>query len=261
MLGHHDSGPMKLDADIRQSSTGGPSRVTYDTVDVFGMYQKKPDREGLLFDHLPAGSLVHVLAANGNLRFDDCGAARFLLAQSFEGTVTVSGKGKQRDGLIGFEFRLETLVEPSVQVRDNQSLVMSDFYLEQAQRHLVLEGGADDPPGRVTITGPKIHTETQYPLLEAHGYHGQVYLGDDQYYVAPKEPRFVTTGELPLLLTLAGNFWYNVTPRFELAPSTTLVLVANAGPADQGVEHLEGLVAATDDLRRLGGLDAEVNGR
>lgn len=264
MIGHHDGGKADLSADIHQTSTGVPSKATYDGVYVFGMYQKKPGQQGLLFDHLGPHCLVIGRHTNGNLRFESCGRAQFLFSQSFEGTVSVSGVEPVRDGLIGFEFRLATIVAPSVDVRDSQSLVMSDFYAEQMERHLVLSGRPGDPPGRVTITGAKIHTSTQLPLVEVNGYRGQLFLGSNQFYCEPKEPRFVTAGDRPFELILAGNFLYQVKPKFELAESATLTIVGNSAVGvplvDVGADKLGGTAAALNDLRRLGKLDAKVNG-
>jgi hypothetical protein len=119
-------------------------------------------------------------------------------------------------------MRLATITDPTVHVRDNQSLVMSDFYVEQSDRHLLLEGKPDDPPGHVTIQGAKIHLNTEQPVLESQGFHGRVYLGNDQLYVEPKQPKFVTAGDTPLELVLSGFFLYNVVPQFTLSPATKL---------------------------------------
>ena len=37
----------------------------------------------------------------------------------------------REDGLIGFLTRLATICKPALRVRDNRSVVMSDFYSEQ----------------------------------------------------------------------------------------------------------------------------------
>ena len=264
MVGHHDLGPVTCEADIRQTSAGGKSTITYDGVYAYGMYQKKPGKQGILFDNLPAGAVVHGIHTEGNLRFRNCARAKFLFGTSYEGTISVEGTGKLRDGFLGFMMRLETGVNPTVHIRDNQSLVMSDFYIEQSDRHLLLEGNPGDPPGRVTITGPKIHLNLDQPILEANGYSGQVYLGQDQFYINPKQPKFITTGAGALELILAGHFLYDAVPQFELSPATHLTLMANrGGPANQGLERPEamrGIVAALDDLRRLGKVDLEVGG-
>ncbi len=262
-IGHHDAGPYQTAADIRQTSTGGPSRCNYDYVFAYGMYQKQPDRQGILFQNLSPGSVVYALHTQGNLRFDDSASARFLFANSYEGTVSVQGRRREREGILGFMMRLATLSDPTVHVRDNQSLVMSDFYVEQADRHLLLEGEPELPPGAVTVQGAKIHLNVDQPILEARGYHGRVYLGQNQLYINPKEPRFVTTGEGALELALCGLFLYDVTPRFELGPGTRLMLAANQGLDNAGVERPEGhqaIAAALDDLRRLGQLDHQING-
>lgn len=268
-IGHHDLGPIKCLADIRQSSTGGPSSICYDAVWAYGMYQKQPDKQGILFENLSPQSVVRGPHVQGNLRFRDCAQAKFLFAQSYEGTVSVEGKSPKRDGLLGFMFRLTTIVNPSVWLRDNQSIVMSDLYAEQSDSYLRLQGAPADPPGHATITGPKIHLNTQEPVLQADGYSGRVLLGMDQFYLEPKTERFVTTGDTPLQLTLMGNLWYNTTADLKLSPATKLVCLANAPfgegqpPKDAGLDQPGALAAisqALDDLRRLGYLDHQVNG-
>jgi hypothetical protein len=141
---------------------------------------------------------------------------------------------------------------------------MSDFYVEQSDRHLLIEGKPGDPPGHVTIQGAKIHTFTQEPLVEIHDYTGRVFLGPNQFYVEPKEPRIIATGAGLSELILAGHFLYNVTPKFELSPDVHLTLMENQGLADAGLERPEALQAAAqalDDLRRLGEVDQEISGR
>ncbi|MEI6503230.1 MAG: glycosyl hydrolase family 28-related protein, partial [Armatimonadota bacterium] len=269
VVGHHDLGPIKCLADIRQTSTGGPSRICYDGVWAFGMYQKKPDQQGILFDKLSAQSLVHGIHVQGNLRFRDSAQAKFLFAQSYEGTVSVEGKSPKRDGLLGFMFRLTTIVSPSVWLRDNQSIVMSDLYAEQSDSYLRFEGAPGDPPGYATITGAKIHLNTAEPILQSSNWGGRFFLGLDQFYLEPKVEQFLTTGDKPLQLTLAGTLWYNTNPDWKLSPATKLVCLANVPfgngqpPKDQGLDQPDALQAAgqaLDDLRRLGYLDHQVNG-
>ena len=49
MVGSHDAGAMTNSADIHQFGSANASRMTYDGVYVFGMYQKSPFRKGFLF--------------------------------------------------------------------------------------------------------------------------------------------------------------------------------------------------------------------
>ena len=140
--------------------TARPSRVTYDGVYVFGMYQKQPLRKGLLFTKLGENDVVIMPHVQGNLHFVNCGRATVLANCSYEGSVVVEGKDKARDGLLGFQTRLATIVTHGLYLRHNHSIVMSDFYVEQADNGYLFEGAADDPPGRATLTGAKFHSFT-----------------------------------------------------------------------------------------------------
>ena len=257
-IGHHDFGPMSHGADLRITSLyDSPCRVILDEVYAYGMYQKAPDTHGIHFVELPAGSVVHAVHVQGNLRITDSARATLLFRTSYEGTITIEGSATPRDGLIGFLTRLATQSKPTLRVRDNHSVVMSDFYNEQSGQHLVFEGAAGQPEGAVTIQGAKMHMFTQEPVFDIRNYAGRIYYGQSQFYVEPKEPRFVSTGTQPVRLILAGHFWYNTKPRFELGPAVRLTLVGNREVPDAGVdgEALSAMAAALDDLRRLGELD------
>ncbi len=221
------------------------------------MYQKDPDRHGLHFVRLPPGSFIDALHVQGNLRITDSARAVLLFRTSYEGTVTIEGSATPRDGLIGFLTRLATLSKPTLHIRDNHSVVMSDFYNEQSDQHLLLEGSPGQPEGAVTLQGPKMHTFTQEPVIDLRGFAGRVYYGQSQFYIEPKEPRFVASGDRPVRLMLAGHFWYNTAPRFELGPAVKLTLVGNQEVPDEGVdeEALQDMAEALDDLRRLGAVD------
>ena len=67
---------------------------------------------------------------------------------AYEGTVTIEGAATPRDGFIGFQTRLATITRPTLRVRDNQSVVMSDFYGEQiVDKHMEFEGKPGQPEG------------------------------------------------------------------------------------------------------------------
>lgn len=260
--GHHDSGAMKHGDDIRiVSSSGQPCRVLLDEVYAHGMYQKAPDAHGIRMLNLPPGSVVDAMHVQGNLHITGSERATLLFRTSYEGTITVEGPDTERDGFLGFMTRLATLSKPTLRIRDNHSIVMSDFYNEQSDQHLVLEGVPGQPDGAVTICGPKMHTFTQEPVVGIRDYGGRVYYGQSQFYIDPKEPKFVATGTRPVRLILAGHFWYNTTPIFELGPAVTLTTIGNRGVPDQGVDEgaLEAMAAALDDLRRLGEIDRELS--
>jgi len=99
-----------------------------------------------------------------------------------------------------------------------------------------------------------MHTFTQEPAITILDYAGRVYYGQSQFYVEPQQPRFAAAGTRPVRLILAGHFWYNTAPRFELCPAVTLTLIGNQTVPDAGVDAaaLDAMAAALDDLRRLG---------
>jgi hypothetical protein len=260
-VGNHDFGPMNHGDDIRVASSGSPCCITLDEVYGFGMYQKAPDRHGLHFDRLSPGSIVHAVHVQGNIRITGSDRVLLLFRTSYEGTVTIDGPAASQDGIVGFLTRLATASKPTLRVRDNRSVVMSDFYNEQSDQHLVFEGTPGQPEGAVTIQGPKMHMFTQEPVFDIRNYAGRIYYGQSQFYTEPKEPRFVSKGTRPVSLILAGHFWYGTKPRFELGPEVALALLGNREVADAGVDDraMKKVAAALDDLRRLGELDQRIS--
>jgi len=258
MVGHSDLGPMNHGDDILVTSPADqPCRLFLDCLYAFGIYQKLPDRHGIHFDRLPAGSVIDAGYVQGNLRITDCPHATLLFRTAYEGTVTLEGAPSAPDGFAGFLTRLATETKPALRVLDNNSVVMSDFYVEEGDQVAVIKGAAGQPPGRVTIQGPKMHLHTQEPVFDIADYSGQVYYGQTQMYCDPQETVFRLSGARPVRLILAGDFWYNNRPVFKAEPSAQVVLAGNSGAPDStlGPPELAAIAAALDDLRRLGALD------
>jgi hypothetical protein len=280
MIGSHDAGAMNNSLDIHQLGSSNASHMTYDGVYVFGMYQKAPLRQGLLFTGLGEKEVVVMPHVQGNLRFVDGGRATVLANCSYEGSVVVEGKNKARDGLLGFQTRLATIVSHGLYLRDNQSIVMSDFYVEQADNGYLFEGAADDPPGRATLTGAKFHSFTSNDpaknnLLDIRNYRGQISIGPYQFYQEPKRMRMKQQGAEPVDLVVWASSWYGAKPDPQLGPAARLSPVGNefygtapeAGPATERLffkdaptdAMLAQLSRALDDLRRLGEADLRLN--
>lgn len=280
MIGAHDAGAMNNGIDIHQLGSTKDSHMTYDGVYVFGMYQKAPLRQGLQFTNLGASDVVVMPHVQGNLRFANCGRATVLANCSYEGSVVVEGKDLARDGLLGFQTRLATIVTHGLYLRDNQSIVMSDFYVEQADNGYLFEGAADDPPGRATITGAKFQSFTsndpaRNTLLDIRGYHGQIAIGPYQFYQEPKQMRMKQQGTAAVDLLVWGSSWYGAKPDPQLSPAARLSPIGNEfyGQAPDGDPLSERLffrdsptnaalallADALDDLRRLGETDVRLN--
>jgi len=279
-VGNHDAGKMDNGIDILQTGTDRPSRMTYDGVFVYGMYQKQPLRKGLHFRGLGGKAVVTAPHVQGNLRFIDSARATFLLGCSYEGSMVVEGTDRRRGGLLGFQTRLSTITTHGLYLRDNHSIVMSDFYVEQADDGFVLVGSAEAPPGRATIQGAKVDFThggkgRDGTVLDIRGYRGEAFFGPNQFYASLPRVPVVHRGTGRLDVFLWGNCFYKTHLDVSKQPAMRLHLVGNEGVAvegkdkvlsheDRAADNLSGdglrrLSAALDDLRRLGALDLKIN--
>jgi hypothetical protein len=256
--GHHDFGLMTNGDDIWiTSASNQPCQLTIDGVYVYGMYDLNPDAHGIHFDSLPAGSVVTIPKVEGNLRITNCAQAALLFRTSYEGTATVRGPSSTNN-VAGFLTRMATITDPALQVFDNQSVVMSDFYVEQSDQIAVFSGDPNESPGAVTIQGPKTEmSTTNIPIFDIQGYAGRICYGQVQFYCLPVQTIFQSSNAPSFQLILDGDFWYNNSPVFDLDSEVRPALLGNVGAADSGVTpgSLTALSNALDDLRRLGQLD------
>lgn len=271
----NDNGAGNNRMDIHQTGSPAGSSMTYDGVYAYGMYQKQPLRKGFWFTNLGAGDTVVMPHVQGNLHFVDCGRANILANCSYEGSVVVEGKGRERDGLIGFQTRLATVGAYGLYLRDSNNIVISDFYMEQSDSGYRFEGSPGDPPGRATIQGAKVEfTEPKEDpgksvALDIHNYHGQIFFGPDQFYVEPKLKRIRQEGTQSVELFLIGCSWYDNKPDVQMGPAAKLWSIGNEAYGMQSVQYgaedvmapqtLPALTLALDDLRRLGQLDLRLN--
>ncbi len=188
-----------------------------------------------------------------------------LIRLSYEGSITIEGKSPKRDGFIGGMVRLATGCDPGLWIKDNHSLVMTDFYTEQSQHFIRLEGGPGMPAGRVTMQGAKFElAKPENNAVEVNNYEGELFLGPYNYYIGNPIHRFVQTGEAPFELTVWAGSFYDSKPEFTMGPSAKVALLGTASPGegiepvfpDIGAERAPKLVRALDDLRRVGVVEA-----
>jgi len=140
-----NAGSQKNAIDILQTGSGAPAGMHYERVWVFGMYRKQAFVKGLQCRDLGPGTVMTADHFNGNLRFTDCARARLLFNTSFEGAIVVEGRQPHRDGLLGFMTRLATINTNGLCVKDSQNLMMSDYYVESADRMMEFHGNTGDP--------------------------------------------------------------------------------------------------------------------
>jgi hypothetical protein len=160
----------------------------------------------------------------------------------------VEGKAPARDGLLGFQTRLATIVSHGLYLRDSHSIVMSDFYVEQADNGYLFEGSAEDPPGRATITGAKFHSfpsndPEKNNVVDIRNYHGQIAIGPCQFYQKPKRMCMRQQGAAPVDLVVWGSSWHGAKPDPHLGPAASLSAVGNefygaAPEVERGTERM-----------------------
>jgi hypothetical protein len=280
IVGRHDYEQRMSEVDILHtvSGSGKPTSMLYDRVAVFGMYQKQPLVRGFRAANLGKQDKIFFREINGNVRFTDCGDATIYLGTTYEGSVVVDGKSPKRGGFLGGSVRLGTITDPGLWIKDNQSIVMSDLYVESSQQYGRLDGDESLPPGRVTIQGAKFEIDPACSnnAVDIRNYKGELLVGTYQYYVGNPLHKFVQQGPAPFTLLLWGSCFYQSKPDLKLADKATLAALGNctvgsngegeydAGKAARGVvdsplpETLPLIIRALDDLRRLGQVDLEV---
>ena len=178
--------------------------------------------------------------------------------------------------------RLGTISTHALYLKDNHSIVASDFYIEQGDNGYRLEGAADDPPGRVTIQSPKLdftpppknESDRENVAFDIHGYHGQVFFGPIQFYPYARPIALFKVrhqGVQPLDFFLLSSCFYNAALEVRQESGLQMFFIGNTMvgvPPAPGAFRADDrlapdtparLSAALDDLRTLGSLDLRLN--
>lgn len=272
--------------DILQTSTPGKkSFILYEGICVYGMYQNDPGRGGLHLVNLSKDDRVVINHLCGNLTLRNCGNARILVNQSYNGNLIVEGKEKERKGFIGFLNRFTPDKPFTLYVKDNQSLVIGDYYVEQCEGVAYIEGEPDAPAGKIVIQGAKFHWwEREPPIVPIliKNYKGLIMMAPEQFYSIPATPLISFSGRNDCDLIFLGAMWYPSTPpeeNFKVAsePSAIPPRLYSIGCKVSGWDEtttrekferlfnklekrvLEKVAEGLDELRRLGNMDLEFN--
>ncbi len=246
--------------DIVQFPSSNGSRVTYHTVYVSGKYIEMPFLLGLRLSGLAKHDTVILDNIEGNLHILDSGDATILHKVGYEGTLWV--KGLPRDGFLGIMTRLATDCEYSLYIEDSQSLVASDFYVEQGPPDSILfKGSPEGPSGRMTLGFVKVDR-----FLNFDNYRGEINLVATQFYRRTHSTLGINiTGEPPAI-SLFGSYFY--IKNFQTNPLTTSInLVATTGKSEfnaaeisaSEVSEPQRFINAVIDLRKLGVTDWSLN--
>jgi hypothetical protein len=261
------NGEVGKGADIAQYPSPKGALVTYQMVYVLGKYVHAPFILGLRLENLAAHDTVIWDNSEGNVHAINSGAATIFAPVSYEGTIWI--KGEAVGGIFGILSRLATLSRYSIYVEDNQSLIASDFYVEQAQPDTVtLIGNSKLPPGRITLSMPKLSLKgdkSDFACVLIKDYKGEVNFINTQLYPPSVPAKFTVEGK-STRLNLISCFFY--VKEMEFVPENLeFNLISCSANSEFNNTAIKAIKAKSDasaaknallDLRKLGRLDWQI---
>ena len=242
---------------IRQTGSG-PSSVLYDQVEV-SHYNNPP--EGILCENLPETAKVRFGLFTGKLRLADCGRAD-IFALIHYGIAIIDGAQQPKTGFIGLMFHNAAFPSYALTVRDNQDLVVGDYYMEQSAHYLLCEGGKRQGKGHVTVGASKISAKDQESVT-IRNYEGRVWISgaDAQWEKDRLKPvHLKQEGERPVWFLSVGNTWCESGPVLDFGKDARFVRLGDVAsgkhrqlfPNQVPAAGLREAAAALDDFRQLG---------
>ncbi|MFA6292968.1 MAG: glycosyl hydrolase family 28-related protein [Victivallales bacterium] len=264
-------------AKISQTSTGKGSSITYDGVWVGGSWRVgKPDMRGLEAVDLKKNDAVRLKHFDGSIRLTDCSAAEIYGDMHIDGKLLVEGTKPIENGFLGFWGRLCSGNDFDHEIRDNHSVIMTDFYVEQTSATLLATGGdvKRDKPGRITfhqakscwqdLKDPKRAAKSDGIFIK--NYYGQI-SGFGCLYMYQIPSIITQEGDRPLDLVFGGNCFSTEAPVFKIGKSATVTFLENQLflknekylPNQIPDPKFKAVVNAFDHFREFGARDLEKN--
>ncbi len=245
---------------------GAPGAIFYRGV--YGYDADESQRQSIRFDTLPAGMLVQSDHLDGRVMIHDSAAAHILLG-FVPSTKMVLDGAVRPSGFLGVLTRISALEDYSLEIKDNQSMVVSDWYNEQSA-HLFKASGDGFPAGRLTLDFSRAEARQQrFAYLQ--DYRGTVAILGGAFGIPEDQfvPTLAITGTAPVAVALFANSFWNVAPSVT-PPTTDGYMAGNSvtglrgNPFETAPEILAGdgeaaAISALDDLRTLSDLDLRYN--
>ena len=242
---------------IRHTASG-PSSILYDQVEV-SHFNSPP--EGIVCENLPEGAKVRFGLFTGKLRLADCGRAD-IFALIHYGIAIIDGAEHPKTGFTGLMFHNAAFPSYALAVRDNQDVVVGDYYMEQSTHYLLCEGGRRQGKGRVTLGASKISSKDAESVT-LRNYEGRVWIsgGDAQWEKDRQQPvHLKQEGERPVSFLSAGTAWAEAEPVVEFGTQGRFVRLGNviSGKQRRSLPNqapnaaMVEAAAALDDFRELG---------
>lgn len=220
---------------IAHRTTGG-SFAVYDGVYAGGSWRKgKPMIHGLAAESLGPTDMIRLKHFDGSVRIRD-NAGTVFADHIIDGELIVEGAENAGKGFVGVWARICSGNPYDNIVRDNNDLILADYYTEQTEGSLRAEGGASPrTDGRITfhcakqgwmqVLGALKPGEHKSDGILIDNYGGAIfYTGALMFY---QKPTLITqTGTKPVSMVFAGNSFGHVAPEFK-GESLTPVLAEN----------------------------------
>ena len=209
------------------------------------------------------------------LTVEDCGGAQILGKFLQNGVITVSGTNPKTGflGTVIAEGEQQIADAYNIVIRDNQDLVIGDYYTEQCFNDISLSG-SDSGTGRVTVQGLNSasgnNNGTGKPsfLLNVNNYQGRVFYGSlmTQDFNGTVPVQINQTGANPIDMILVGNVYVDGSPKITTGSGANLIttqnvqISANTGsipdvPNPLTPANYRSLAHGLDHLRQLEAVD------
>lgn len=188
----------------------------------------------LVLTKLANNSLVTLKFINGNIELLNTVSStivgKFLLSQ-----LSISGSYGAETGFLGVSGLVSLLGKHQLNIENNRSIIVSDWYSEQSDYMYRFSGDNKSPPGKVILHHTKAYfhkpensghlASINYSGTIAHngGLFGAVNLKTNEWFTHHQR----NTGDQKLNLIYAGNQFMVNQPKFEIGSSTKLVLIGN----------------------------------
>eukprot|EP01047_Picozoa_sp_COSAG01_P027037 COSAG01_NODE_1768_length_9274_cov_3.118583_8_plen_1187_part_00 len=286
----HDgaSAGSRIDSTVPTVSSSSPTLYdeVYTSVPGAGMW----NATGVAVRNLAHGDTVHFVHLDGNLLIADSARGTVFLNFMIQGSLNVSGSVQPAPDRSYPSVAAATVVgltDHDINVMDDQSVVITDYYSEQIKTgHLWMSGSgkSDGTPGRVTISAVKSDCYTSSEIT-VHNYHGTLVYANSLFFEGPPIA-IKQSGTVAVNITLLGNgfngssskealLWKldaggkgrnsaigNLVPCMNCKPAFPALLYPETTAAETkgGAATTNGTISgAIDDWRKLGRLDLLLN--
>lgn len=193
---------------------------------IYGYHDDELKESWMVFDAMPAGSRIVSQHLDGRLNISNSSEATILLGSLISAQTVIEGESPP-SGFLGILSRVSGLSDYPLVIKDNQSLVQTDWYNEQTPHLVALQGGGERwgqvilDHTEASVTEPIIATVDDYKGLFAQ-FGGMFGLPRDN-----RSRRIQVQNGNDTDLVLAGNIYWNQAPVIDNVNQSQIHTLAN----------------------------------